>query len=412
MAKVYPTVVGKYGYTYYQIPKNEIFYRGDTGIYLSSGQLPPSPAFFSNLKKRVKNYGLVFTFQTKKVLNLLALDLPQQNQKFYENADGKIKRILEQQYGFLSGIRDTVHEKDYELLNYLCNDLKIDGYYCNEMDVRKDVPIEFEDDGKKDTDPSKFHSEMGLCNVPENIKFVDYQKDIDLYSKSQIESAVEDKRLKDHKYELARQRKRKSRPRFDYTSSESEIEDPFGHFLSGVDSDDEGSTHSSTKSSEKSINQSLFGSPGRSPSTSSQDSPGSIRGSPPRNPALGPPRTNLVFGSMFDSPINEGNEEDDLQRIGSIAELRDLDDKPFSSKRATPIRFDFKADFGEESIQSPAKKMKKTIEPKTPGATGGLRRKKTNKRKRSNFSKKKKKRKSKIKKKRTIRKKKQSKKKA
>ena len=45
MAKVYPTTVGPHGYIYYQIPKGEVFYRGDTQIYLNEGRLPEGPAF-------------------------------------------------------------------------------------------------------------------------------------------------------------------------------------------------------------------------------------------------------------------------------------------------------------------------------------------------------------------------------
>lgn len=422
MSKVYPTVVGKHGYTYYQIPKDEIFYRGDTGIYLSRGALPKSPSYFSKLKKRVKPYGLAFTFRTKKDLNLLALDLPTENNFFYESSPENIKKILVQQFGFLSGIRDTVHSKDYELLNYLCDVLKIDGYYNNEMNVRDDVPIDFEDDGKNDTDPSKFHSEMGLCNLPANIELVNYRKDLEPYSQAQIESAVAEKRSIDQKYEMERLRGKKSRSRFDeFPSSESEFDDPFGHFPSGSESESESSAHS-TKST--SSNQALF-SPGKSSSSVSQGSPSSSLGSPTRDTASGQNRK-FAFGNLFSSPIREGSDEDEryIPRNMSNAELRlaneisndrlrtesNLRTTTPTNKRGTPIGFDLDYDIDFESIASPLKKAKKSTPKKTDGSTGGLRRKKTIRRKKSRFSKKTKKRKIRSKNKKTRKKRKQSKK--
>ena len=432
MSKVYPTVVGKHGYTYYQIPKGEIFYRGDTGIYLSQGSLPKSPSYFSNLRKRVKPYGLVFTFRTKKELNLLALDLPVENNDFYERSPKNIKKILVQQFGFLSGIRDTVHSKDYELLNYLCNELKIDGYYNNEMNVGKDLPIDFEDDGINDTDPSKFHSEMGLCNLPANIEFVNYREDLKPYSPKQIESAVSVKKALDQKYEMERLRGKKSRSRFDeFPSSESEFDDPFGNFpsASGSESDSEASARS-TKSS--SSNQALF-SPGKSSSPtrsikspSSQGSPLSSLGSP-KDSESGQNRR-FAFGNLFASPtIKEGSDEDEkfIPRNMSNAELRlanEINNERLMmdssrlrtstpvNKRGTPIGFDLEHDIDLEAIASPLKKMKKTTSKKPDDRTGGLRRKKTIRRKKSRSSKKTKKRKIRSKNKKTRKKRKQSKK--
>ena len=192
MAKVFPTIVGDDGLTYYQIQKGQILYRGDTGIYLSRGEMPNVPAFFGILKKRVAPYGMVFTFETKKPLKLLALDLHEENKLLLDptfTTDSKIRKILLEQYGFQNGLRDTVREKDHKLLKYLCS-LGMDGYYINEMDVPGDVPIDpFEDDGKKDTDPSKFHSEIGLCNVNQNVELVNYQADVLNYTSEQREAA-------------------------------------------------------------------------------------------------------------------------------------------------------------------------------------------------------------------------------
>ena len=95
----------------------------------------------------------------------------------YEDATEKYKKILKNNYGFDTpkGLRETEFKKDHELLKYLCNELNIDGYYNNEMAVPDDIYVdEFEDDGTEDTDPSKFHSEMGLCDVRNNMELVNY----------------------------------------------------------------------------------------------------------------------------------------------------------------------------------------------------------------------------------------------
>ena len=231
MAKVFPTIVGDDGLTYYQIKKGQILYRGDTGIYLSRGEMPNVPAFFGILKKRVAPYGMVFTFETKKPLKLLALDLHEENKLLLDptfTTDSKIRKILLEQYGFQNGLRDTVREKDHKLLKYLCS-LGMDGYYINEMDVPGDVPIDpFEDDGKNDTDPSKFHSEIGLCNVNQNVELVNYQADVLNYTSEQREAARLKKIAIDKKYEdaalraEAKKRGRQEKRRLD------QFGDPYG----------------------------------------------------------------------------------------------------------------------------------------------------------------------------------------
>ena len=96
------------------------------------------------------------------------------------------------------------------------------------MAVPDDMYVdEFEDDGTEDTDPSKFHSEMGLCDVRNNMELVNYREDMDKYSEEEKLVLSQKKKAMDIKYDEDEKRNKgkKSRRR---TSSEEEFSDPFG----------------------------------------------------------------------------------------------------------------------------------------------------------------------------------------
>lgn len=394
MAKVYPTTVGPHGYIYYQIPKGEVFYRGDTQIYLNEGRLPEGPAFFGNLKKRVKKYGMVFRFKTRRPLLLLALDLnkkipgEQNNLKVYEDAPEKYKKILKNNYGFDTpkGLRETEFKKDHELLKYLCNDLKIDGYYNNEMDVPDDMYVdEFEDDGTADTDPLKFHSEMGLCDVRKNLEYVNYLDDIEGYSEDEKLRLAQQKKAMDVKYSDAEKRNqgKKSRRR---TSSEDEFSDPFGLLsegtgslsLSGLSSERDSDHDSSSRL--QSIFMESMNSPQASRSSNrSQSSSSSSSRSPSSPVSSSSSRGQRLFSSPGFSPALENVPEDRAvprtlsnleDRLAVGQEEDNLSIRSTPKRRESPVPFSLLLEEAD-GISTPTSKFKKQKTPKKDTEKGG-----------------------------------------
>ena len=399
MAKVYPTTVGPHEYIYYQIPKDEVFYRGDTQIYMNEGELPEGPTFFGNLKKRVKKYGMVFRFKTRKPLLLLALDKnkkiagEQDNLKVYEDAPENIKTILKNNYGFDTpkGLRETEFKKDHELLKYLCNELNIDGYYNNEMAVPDDIYVdEFEDDGTEDTDPSKFHSEMGLCDVRNNMELVNYREDMDKYSEEERLTLSQKKKAMDIKYDEDEKRNKgkKSRRR---TSSEEEFSDPFGLSegtgsisLSGLSSE-----HDSDNDNQPMMQQAIF----RNTMDSPQGSRSSNRSSSSSSSSMSPSspisssrsRGQRLFSIPAFSPGLE-NVPEDRAFPRTFSNLEDrlalgLEEDNFST-RSTPKRRESPVPFSllleeADGISTPTSKFKKQKTPKKGTEKGG--KKKVNK---------------------------------
>ena len=102
-----------------------------------------------------KEYGIVFEFATTREYKLIALD-DQATQKYlYDNAPPDIKEILEDNYGYDTGIRDSVGEKDKQLAMYLCQ-LGLEGYATNKM---------------KTDFGGEFHIELLICNAKDGIQF-------------------------------------------------------------------------------------------------------------------------------------------------------------------------------------------------------------------------------------------------
>lgn len=224
MSHFFDTDTNQKGYVYYIVPKTTTLYRGDTNIYLAEGDVPDVPTFFGLKRKNVAKYGMVFTFKTLKPLKLLALDKP--NQKFYDDAPSHIQTILNNQYGFKSGLRDTVRAKDYELVEYLCSQ-GFDGYLIDEMSVPDDVYVdEYDSDGETEDigNPRKFHSEMVICNVKKNVKLENMTQDVNKYTSDDINREVMKKRAILHKYEMEEKRKNsKRRPRRDSSPNRQEV---------------------------------------------------------------------------------------------------------------------------------------------------------------------------------------------
>lgn len=197
------------GYTYYEIAPDTVLYRGDTDLY-PSFTLPNTHLFFSDEKKFVSHYGLVFRFLTTKTLRLIALDQP--NDKLYNEAPAVIQTILRNQYGFKSDtpLRDTSFNEDKKVVEYICSlpDTPFDGYAIDRMDVPSDAYVD-PYEGEEDLDNRKFHREFAICRANENLVFMNAQEDISQYTNQEIEDARLKRLAIKQKYEMSDTRRRK-----------------------------------------------------------------------------------------------------------------------------------------------------------------------------------------------------------
>jgi hypothetical protein len=206
------------GHTYYNVSKEVTLYRGDTDIYTNNGFFPNTPTFFGLKRSNVKHYGIVFTFKPIKTLKLLALDQP--NQSFYDKSPSDIQNILDNQYGFKTGLRDTDRELDYKIVEHICS-LGMDGYMINEMNVAQGaiVPPDDEDESDEET-PRKFHSEIALCHPNDSVKLLNMKEDLKKYKPQKLESEVLRKKSLKIKHQEEQKRnmaKDKKRPRNEHT---------------------------------------------------------------------------------------------------------------------------------------------------------------------------------------------------
>jgi hypothetical protein len=147
------------GIIYYIIPAGTRLFRGD---------IPPNykrpldhitgPVFFGQTANGVLQYGIPFEFVTNSEIRLLALD--KSMKQIYDNAladhetliDGEpakevIPSILNRNYGYSSGIRNSANAADTILTKYICE--KYSGYATNFMTTDAN---------------GKFHREIVICD--------------------------------------------------------------------------------------------------------------------------------------------------------------------------------------------------------------------------------------------------------
>jgi hypothetical protein len=147
------------GIIYYIIPAGTRLFRGD---------IPPNynrpldhitgPVFFGETANGVLQYGIPFEFVTNSEIRLLALD--KSMKQIYDNAladhepliDGEpakevIPSILNRNYGYSSGIRNSANAADTILAKYICE--KYSGYATNFMTTDAN---------------GKFHREIVICD--------------------------------------------------------------------------------------------------------------------------------------------------------------------------------------------------------------------------------------------------------
>lgn len=171
-------MVNGINYHVYVLPKGTTIYRGDTVSYLdytkSNDDLPNLAklnTFFTLFENEAKMYGVPLEYKTTKIMYLLGMDKPNTNSAFYDNAPNDIKPLLKQNYGWVSGMRDSDAGKDDKVANYICS-IGLDGYASEPMDGSGMRP--------------KLPSELLICGN-KNVQFVKIAK----LTKRELESQID-----------------------------------------------------------------------------------------------------------------------------------------------------------------------------------------------------------------------------
>lgn len=161
---VFNNKVEENGIVYYIFPSNYPLFKANK--ILNEGAiitLKPNIPYFFGLKNMNKEYidsyeneyGVIFEFITTRQYKLIALDDKKSQEMLYKNAPSNIKLILEKNYGYKTGNRDSVSESDRIFSNYLCS-IGFEGYAIHNMET---------DMG------GIFHDELMICNT-DGIEYV------------------------------------------------------------------------------------------------------------------------------------------------------------------------------------------------------------------------------------------------
>jgi len=148
------------GIFYYELPEGFVLYRGDSdpryGLIMEFDDIDTEKFFGFDQETTEGQYGVTFKFETLQPLKLLALDKNNTDEflgLIREKTDNsEILDILNNNYGYKTGTRDSVSVKDKKLCSFICSKLNdFDGYACDMMPKPK---IEGGD----------FHAEAMICN--------------------------------------------------------------------------------------------------------------------------------------------------------------------------------------------------------------------------------------------------------
>jgi hypothetical protein len=186
------------GLMYYIIPVNYPLFKAT--YTLKKGdilRLQVNKPYFFGLKNMTpgyiddyeEEYGVIFEFKTTREYRLLCLDDKNTVDVLYRDASERIKYILERNYGYMSGIRNSESDNDRELSAYLCS-LGKDGYSVHNMKTEGD---------------GIFHTELMLCNS-DGIAYVGQVTD-DI----KVEGIIERGKLKELSKRMEEERKEKKR---------------------------------------------------------------------------------------------------------------------------------------------------------------------------------------------------------
>jgi len=137
------------GFKYYFLPVGSILYRGDSNQMGGPVVLDNRVTFFGFDQENVEtNYGVAYKFITRVDMKLIALD-QNKDTPFYTSLDLDYKKILDENYGYRTGKRDSVSSQDKKISQFICDNYKgYDGYACRQMQT---------DMG------GTFHSEAMIC---------------------------------------------------------------------------------------------------------------------------------------------------------------------------------------------------------------------------------------------------------
>lgn len=138
-SSVFSTTITEQNYEYYTIPKGYPLYKASR-ISKEAMNLASGKFYFFGVKNEnteyiesfEKEYGIIFEFQTGRPYKLLAMDKKKTVAELYQSAPPEIQTILTRNYGYGSGIRDSISEKDSKLSHYICS-LGFDGYAIHTM---------------------------------------------------------------------------------------------------------------------------------------------------------------------------------------------------------------------------------------------------------------------------------------
>jgi hypothetical protein len=155
------------GIFYYELPKGFVLYRGDSNPK-NKGKMVFGPKdterFFGFHKETTEGeYGVTFEFESLQPLKLLALDknntdaflrlVKSRTDKGFDY--NKLLDILNKNYGYLTGTRDSVSKKDNHLSRFIRIKLpEFDGYACDKMDKQEG---------------GIFHAEAMICNPKDKL---------------------------------------------------------------------------------------------------------------------------------------------------------------------------------------------------------------------------------------------------
>jgi len=210
---------------YYILEKGTKIYRGD-----SNKDITDNSRFFTNKIEYAKVYGkgIVYEYTVNNELNLLAVD--KNINDFYDDAPAEdnqnIKKILRENYGYISKNRLSESKNDNKLVNYICENSEYHGYAADEMNMLL----------------SHFDPEIVICNPKENLS-----KAIRLdtgMSEKDIENANRDAKLIGNSVKTLREEKKQQNrpptrlgtpPKIDYGSDDESYDNrikpeklPFG----------------------------------------------------------------------------------------------------------------------------------------------------------------------------------------
>lgn len=155
---VFDNKVEENGLSYYVFPPNYPLFKAHKRLNKGSTiTFRPNRHYFFGLKNMDEEYindyeteyGVIFEFKTTRTYRLLALDDKETQITLYNEAPANIKIILENNYGYKSGKRDSLSEPDRILTEYLCS-INQEGYAIHNMSTYSG---------------GIFHDELAICDA-------------------------------------------------------------------------------------------------------------------------------------------------------------------------------------------------------------------------------------------------------